>query len=373
MSVKKNENNSSPLTVTTHPGTSPEIVSLLERTVFGTKGKVRYRQKNIAKGMSSKSNLEFIQIKKRDQILGTTGIVTRSTTGLKDNFKSLYVRYLSISNPFRKQKKISLNQAHSKKKRVSNQLKKMIGNQITDHFEIPIITADEKASFYAFVESENFNSKELCINLGFYPTRKISTILFSRFYPQELSSISRICDVEKEEVKAQLASFYKNHSFYFEDQLFESGITFVLRKDNKIVAGIRCKPVHWEIVELPGMSGFFMQNVLPYLPVTKKLFNPENLTFLAFDYAWTSNNNIEYILELMSHACAQFEIHFGMYWGDKESKLISELKESKKLGFINTLNGDITADVMLRFINMNEHEQAELISKPVFVSALDNT
>ncbi|GAB5408388.1 MAG: hypothetical protein BalsKO_07530 [Balneolaceae bacterium] len=361
------------LEVVTKSGSSPEIRTLLKETIFGTKGKVRYQQRNIEEGINAQKNIKFIQIKKRDQILGTTGVVTRLTSGLEGNIKSLYIRYLSVKNPFRKKEKKRLSQANSVNKKSSSFLKKMIGDEITNHFENPICKSNEKAAFYAFVESENFNSKELCISLGFNPTRKISTLLFSRFYPKKTSSISLVQDSDKDEIRKRLASFYKNHSFYFQDDLFESGTYFVMKEEGKLLAGLRCKTVNWDIVEVPGVSGFFMQNILPYLPFTRKLFNPKNLYFLAFDHIWTSETGSSNIVTLMEHACSDFGIHLGMFWEDSESKLINELKKSKSLGFLHRIKGEVAADVMLRFINMNNQDQTELLKKPVFVSALDMT
>lgn len=365
--LQKNERN---LKVITRSGTSPEILSLLQQTVFGTKGKVRYRQKQIAEGMKSQKNLEFIQILKRDRVLGTTGVVTRETSGLQNGIKSLYVRYLSVNNPFRKKEKKQAQERTIRKERTSNPLKKLIGDQITDHFEKPVYEANEKASFYAFVESENYNSKELCINLGFYPTRQVSTILFSRFFPKESSRVSQTQSNSQSTVREMLSAFYEEHSFYFEDRLFESGTYLTLKREGEVVAGIRYKTVNWEIVEVPGFSGFMMQKVLPYLPLTRKLFNPRNLNFLAFDYAW---GKTELILELMEHASADSGINLGMFWGDVNSETILALKKSGKLGFLYAMNGEVTAEVMQRFINLDEEEQKELLEKPVFVSALDMT
>lgn len=358
------------LEVVTRSGISPEITSLLKHTVFGTKGKVRYRQKNIVEGMKSQKNLEFIQILKRNRILGTTGVVTRQTSGLGESLKSLYVRYLSVNNPFRKKAGKRDSNATRKKKRTSNRLKRMIGDQITNHFEQPVYQSGEKASFYAFVESENYNSKELCINLGFYPTRQISTVIFSRFSPKKSRRVSIAEHQDQQLIHKELNSFYKNYSYYFEDRLFEVGGYYVLKKEGKISAGIRCKAVNWEIVEVPGFSGFLMQKVLPYLPFTNRLFNPKNLVFLAFDFPW---GETKAVLELMEHCCAESEINVGMFWGDLESTLISELKESSQLGFLYRLNGEVTAEVMQRFINLDKNEQKELLQKPVFVSALDMT
>ncbi|MEQ9308695.1 MAG: hypothetical protein RLN90_04520 [Balneolaceae bacterium] len=361
-----------PLQVVTKSGSSPEIRDLLKNTIFGTKGKIRYQQKNIEERINSQKNIEFIQIKKRDRVLGTTGVVTRSTSGSNEEIKSLYIRYLSVYNPFRKNEK-RLTKANPTNTKSVSPLRKLINDEIVNHFEKPIIASNEKAAFYAFVESENFNSKELCKSLGFRSTRKISTLLFSRFHPQKNSAISIIQDSEKEEVRHHLALFYKNHSFYFEDQFFDLGTYLILKENERIIAGLRCKPVNWEIVEVSGLSGFFMQHVLPYLPFTRKLFNPRNLHFIAFDYLWNSEKDSSNILKLMENACAVFDINVGMLWGDSKSDLINQLKKSKKLGLLHQLKGEVNADLMLRFINMNIHDQNELLEKPIFVSALDMT
>lgn len=372
MSQNNSINESNSLKVVTTPGTSPQIVALLQKTIFGTKGKTRYRQKHIANGMASKKNLEFIQIQKSGTILGTTGVVTRMVKSGIEELTSFYIRYLSITNPFRNSKPSSTN-SPSKKRRRNSSLKKMIGEKITSHFEVPVLESESKAAFYAFVESDNENSKNLCVELGFNPLRKISTVLFSRFFPRTNSSISKAKLRDSSEISDKLSDLYKDHSFYFEDELFESGSYFCFKKDGKVVAGIRCKPVSWELVEVPGASGFLMQNVLPYLPFTNRLFDPKELKFLAFDYALYSENNESLVLDLMGHCSSIYGIHIGMYWGDIENNLVSWLKSSQKLGFLHNLKGDVTAEVMYRFVNFTEHQRSELLARPVFVSALDMT
>lgn len=372
MSLNNSTNEANQLKVVTTNGTSSEITALLQKTIFGTKGKIRYRQKHIANSMATKKNLEFIQIRKTDKTLGTTGVVTRAVKNGLDELTSFYIRYLSVRNPFRN------GQSHpsrfSPKKRTgTGSLKKMIENKITSHFEQPIIDAGSKAAFYAFVESDNRNSKNLCIELGFYPLRKISTVLFSRFLPKTHPSVSTAKLEDQGEISKQLTDLYVDHSFYFEDELFETEPYYCFKKNGGILAGIRCKPVSWELVEAPGISGFLMQRILPYLPFTSKLFNSKEMNFLAFDYPFYSLNNESLILELMEHCSAKYGIHIGMFWGDTDDVLVNQLKSSKKLGFLYKLKGDVTAEVMYRFINFTKQEESELLKKPVFVSALDMT
>ena len=369
MTTSDSNNVSTNLEVVTQTGTSPEIVSMLEQTIFGTKGKVRYRQKHIAKGMISQKNLEFIQIKKSNRILGTTGVVSRETATKSKPLKSLYIRYLSVLSSF--QNKGTIRKASSSAR--TGKLRTMIGELITNHFEKPVTESGNRAVFYAFVESENYNSKQLCISLGFYPTRKVYTLLYSRMYPHKSSDISVSKPEDHALIREELGRFYKEHAFYFEDRLFDEGSYYVFRKDGKIIGGVRARPINWEIIEVPGFNGFLMQKILPYLPLTKRLFNPKDMNFLAFDYLWHADKEQDVIPELLEHACADQQIHMGMLWGDTEDLLSNYLIDSGKLGFLHRVQGAVTAEVMMRFINSSEEKSKVVKRSPVFVSAMDMT
>ncbi len=362
----------STLHVTTQKGISPEVTKLLEQTIFGTKGKVRYRQKHIVDGMKAQKNLEFVQVKKGDRLLGTTGVVSRKTSGISNVMNSLYIRYLSINNPFTNKSKPT-SSSTKKRKRIGTSLKQKIGAEITGHFESPLLNENQQGVFYAFVESENYNSKELCITMGFYPQRRLSTIFFSRFFPKTSSKCREIQESELSGLKEILSQHYSDHAFYFDDPLSNTDNYFVLEQNGQIVAGVRCKPVHWELIEVPGFSGFLMQKVLPYLPLTSRLFSPKQFSFLAFDYAWTSLGDIDLLFEVMEHCCSIHNIHTGMIWCDTEADITQLFKKSNNLGFLNSIRKEVTAEVMMRFIGFDEQQKNDLLNKPVFVSASDMT
>ena len=109
------------------------------------------------------------------------------------------------------------------------QLRELITNKITNHFEQPFFEFKQDGLFYAYVESANINSKKLCISMGFEPTRKIETLLLVDL-TQHKKTISNISEFEIDEVKENLQSFYHNYLFYFEDQVFRKGFYFVKKK-----------------------------------------------------------------------------------------------------------------------------------------------
>ena len=354
---------------------SPKIARLLNNTVYGTEGKLRYRQKEIIERMKSQRNIEFIEISKGTRILGTTGIITRQTRTSDTPMNCRYVRYLSVSPGFKNQKRRT---KKSKTKSIAKEpkttgLRARIGEKITEHFEAPFLEENRKGAFYAYVESENINSRNLCLSMGFSPIRKVQTLLFSRFNPKKHKLVSNAGERDRGIIRKKLADFYKTHSLYFEDRIFDTGFYFVFKNDNQILAGIRAIPVHWQVVDYPGFEGWLMRQVLPYAPFTNRLFQPSEFRFLAFDYLFCEQKHVGQISLLMEHACTLLGYHIGMIFGDAETPFIQTLRSSGELGFMHSLFGPVSADLMVRFINADDEYREKIQQNPVFVSALDMT
>lgn len=345
---------------------SDELIGILRKTIFGTEGKLRYRQKEIEKGLRLLKGLQFIQVKKGKRILATVGVIKRPTRGLD----TLYVRYLSAFNPFRSQNKIP--PANRKLSR-SGRLRTSIGKIFTDHFEASFHDNGQRGCFYAYVEGDNVYSRNMCLSFGFKPVRELRTIVFSRLFPNFKASVREVSKKHLPSFLNEIHSFYKDHAFVFTNEIETRGKLYGWYKDEELIAGIRAWPVRWELVEVPGFTGFLMQKVLPYLPLTRRLFNPEDMHFMAFDMAWYKKG-CEYCLpQMMEHVFAEHQIHMGMISGDAESRLIQDLESTGKPGLLHRIKGTVRSDVMLRPINMSEEELDHLISKPVFVSAVDMT
>ncbi len=353
MKEKVEQENTSGLQVKVSRHGSPRIAQLLQKTVFGTEGKLRYQQKEIVERIKSQANVQFIEILKSTRVLGTVGMANRLVSNGDDSIHSLYVRYLSIAQPFKSRKQTSAQKNRRIRERKGS-LRNLIANEITSHFEEPFIENERTGAFYAYVESANINSRNLCISMGFHPTRKIETLLFSRFNPGQKRSIHNIADDEQDNVREQLKAFYRDYSFYFEDRIFQTGFYLVKKEKGKIIGGIRAVPVNWHLVDYPGFEGWLMQDVLPHLPFTNRLFQPDILKFIAFDYAWHLPDREHVIPQLMSHCCSLFGINLGMIWGDMKSGLIKNLKSGNDLGFVHSIIGSVKADLMVRPINFTK-------------------
>jgi hypothetical protein len=353
--------------VQVRPFGSPKIAELLQATVFGTPGKVRYRQKEIVQRMKSQRNIEFIEVQKGTRVLGTTGVISRPAHLGNEPLHTLYVRYLSVAAAFNKKPKkagsgFNTTVIKPATTRKPGRLHQLIGEQITGHFEQPFLENNQQGAFYAYVEAQNENSRNLCISMGFQPVRKVNTLLFSRFSPTLSKHIVNPAQSDFHNIRRLLHEFYKDHSFFFEDQIFNTGFYLVKKVKGEIVAGLRANPVNWQLVEYPGFEGWLMKDILPYLPFTNRLFKPGEMAFLSFDNLFYTEGNDGALLKY----------HIGMVWGDAGSPLIKTLKQ-KDLGFMHSVVGPVSADLMVRPINADEVTLKKIQESPVFVSALDMT
>lgn len=353
------------LEVKTVQGSSDEIVALLKNTVLGTPGKLRYKPADIIRNMQQIDNIEFIQIKKGPRVLGTTGVITRPT----NTARCLYVRYLSVESPGKEQPARKTKKRQVRKSR----LKQLIGEQLTNYFEQPFHEKEQPGCFYAYVETGNHQSRNLCETFGFSTSRIVNTVLFSRFSPKPSNNVRQVKPDNTDVFKHKLTEFYSNHSFFFDDRLTSFGRLYTLYEGEKPVAGARANKVVWNIVEIPGLSGFIMKRVFPYIPFLRRIFHPDNLQFLALDCLWHEPGNEHRVSELLEHICAVNNTHLGMYWGDRQTALTAYLKKDVKPGLMSKIAGTFSAYLMVRPINMSNAETAQMLSKPVYVSAVDMT
>jgi len=346
---------------------SEELLELLNNTILGTPGKLRYKQTTLEQTLRSLKNLEFIEIKKRNRVLGTAGFIHRETWSNHGRLKTLYVRYLSVYNPFgnRNRAKISTG-----RKARANNLRDKISSIFNQELNSTFDGENQSGLYYAFVEKENIQSKRLCESFGFKATGRVCTYLFSRFFPKKSSNIRLLTENELSEFNTNLENFYANYSLTFKDLEPRRGKLLGIYQNGAMIAGLRAFPVKWKLIDVPGFSGFLMQKVLPHLPVFNRIFSCEYFHFLAFDHIWYTSGNQDSVQKLMEHACADFSINVGLSWQDEKSKLSHYLSKRAKLGFLNIVNGIVEADLMVRWAN---DEKKEVIQQPIFISAVDMT
>lgn len=347
---------------------NPEIEEFLANTVYGKKGGLQYRHLNTATRLREIPAAEFATLRHGNRVIATAGIVSRTfDNGPLGRMSAYYVRYLSIHVHLNRQKDSRNPRGAVKRKIQPHSLKGTIARSLVRYFQNALVMPAAPILSYAYVEADNSYSMDLCIQHGYMPVRKFSTFIFSRLRPHKDSRVWLADEAMKQSAESLEAHFYKDYHLY-ENATTPSALSFVYIVNGKPVAGLQALPVEWDIQHVPGIGGFFLQNILP---IVVPKFDTRRLKFLAFHRLWFAEGFQESLPALMEAACAHFQRHIGLAWCDTESHLALALRSSRKLGLLHQFKKEMSAQVVAKFVRANEPEKQLFSAHPVFISALD--
>jgi len=360
--------------VTTHP--DEDINKHISRTFLGTPGKMRYRQKDANERMKSIKKIWFLSLRKKNRLLGTAGLAFRQVKHFGTSLNAYYVRYTSIFAPLRstrspKREMIEDKSLAGKQNFLKDKLLAYFDKMDTLNAD-PSVKNQDTIS-YAFIEKDNARSMNFSNLMGYRTVREFKTVYFSRFYPKLSAEVRPLKSSEIPLMSDRLSEMYAGYTLFFKDHLFRHNHYFVLLEGNEIIAGVQAEPVHWEIIEMPGISGSIFMKWVPHLPLLSRLFTPENFNFAAFEGLWYKKGSEKKISILFESVCALFGFNIGLTWVDTDSSVSNTLKSMGKLGFLSNIKGSVPAAVRIKFFNQSVGDQSEFIEKPAYISAYDLT
>jgi hypothetical protein len=298
---------------------------------------------------------------------------TRDNGQLNNAF---YIRYLSFLEPLRN-KKLAKNRLVPNGNLMIHP-RSFIKQQIFGLFAHPEVLAPplpntKRAIGYAYVESENQRSLQICSAFGFQKVRSFRTLPFSRFFPKKDSGLSKIKPEEQEEALQAVSRYYEDHNLFFPDHLFHGDHYYVLKRGGKMVAGLRVMPVNWVINHLPGFSGKLTLHLVPHLPLLSRLFNPQDFKFAAFEGLFSLPGHEAEVFTLMESVLADLKLHTGMLWLDDESEMYRFFLNSGQLGLLHQLEKPSPVNILIRFGESESETVADYQNAPAYISALDMT
>lgn len=327
-----------------------ETIDLLKSTQWGTDGPI-YQHKDTEQRILKMDKPLFFSLRKNAKTIGTCNFTRRKINVKGKIYESCYSRYFAIE-----------------KKSQGKIFGYLILKIIKAYFEQNTF---EPTIFYAYVDPENLRSHKLLQHIGFSVMRKFETYVFSRSFPKADSRVSRIKYEERHELLDLLIKQYANYTFVNFEKLFLLDNYFVLRRDNKIVAGIQANSTAWVIHSLPGFSGKIIINLIPHLPILSRLFNPKNFHFVAFDGVYCKEGYEKDLFLLMESVCALLNLNTGMMWLDADSELCARLKNAGDWGIMNKLKENIPGYLVAAFKNVSEKECKAFYNCPAYINALD--
>ncbi|MBO7523824.1 MAG: hypothetical protein J6T30_08240 [Bacteroidales bacterium] len=348
-----------------------DIIDILEHAVQGAEGGLRFSQTNIRSRIEEYGDrVRFMSLYKKNRIAGTAGAYYHITGQGALEYPSTYIKYLAFlsvyqTNINKKRKKVVIRRDDNlsfKKKTIE-----LFG---TPHvMDLPGVKEGDKHVLYAFIENMNERSKNIVSQVGFEYIRSFLTVAFSRFTPKKDNRVSKLQTDEKDKMNSLVKDFYKNYSFFNEDHLFKDDKYYVLKEDGEIVAGVWASPTVYKVYNIPGVWGWILRNILPIIPLFRRILPVDQLKCLLFDGLWFKKGHESKIETLMESVLATEGYYTGLIWADDHGELYDVLRTKNSMGALNRMLNAKPGLVYAKFVSFDNKEKERFYDVPAFISS----
>lgn len=338
------------LTITKHNKAIPEVYELIESMIWGTKGPRFYKIDTRVK-IDNSVKPDFLYLYIKEEFAGMCTISHRQVYFGKEWLPTYYLQFFAIKPEYQ-------GKAHGN----------VLVESVRDHYESiskhPVVS-------YAYIEGENVRSDKVAHFIKYKHASSFLTILFGRMFPKKNNHCRRYNPMEKDTLTALLNSFYKDYSFVHFEYAFNADNYWVLEKDGEILAGVQAHPQQWKFVNLPGASGKFILNLLPKIPIAKRLFNAKHHQFVCFESHYCKDGHEQDLITLMEHCLTEYGFTSGMTWFDPRSPLFQKLDTLKPWGLLDKIQGKHKANIYAKLHNIPESSWEVFTNKPFYIAAYD--
>lgn len=351
-----------------------EILDILNHAVQGSEGGLRFALQNIDTRIRAyKDQIRFISLYKKKKVTGTVGACFRVSGQGALRYPTTYIRYLAFHSVYQagrdwRQRDKTVIKADQGDDSFKHRTLELLSRPYL--FDLPDVFEQDRHIMYAFVESMNERSKNLVHQAGYEYIRSFLTVAFSRFSPKRDKRVNLLDPAEKSRMTEILLSYYKGYSFFSAEYAF-SGSYYVLMENDEIIAGVNAIPSLYKIYDIPGIWGWVIMNVLPKMPLFKRLFYPDEFRYLVFDAIYCKPGREKQLGYLFETACACEGFNTGITWLDDRSDLYDKIRSEVNMGALNRMLNAKPGLVYARFINLNELEKEPFYNAPAYISGFD--
>jgi hypothetical protein len=162
------------ITIKADTKASPEIISLLKNTLWGTPGSTQYKHLDTEKTINDIRSPNFFSLTRHQNLICTVCLAGRKVNIDGEEIATDYVRYLAADSKItRGRKSTSLS--------VNHRFDGLIKQFVSEVFEFGnqqerLALKDDKTLYFAYVESDNIRSLHMCNGFGFSKVRVLSTL-----------------------------------------------------------------------------------------------------------------------------------------------------------------------------------------------------
>jgi L-amino acid N-acyltransferase YncA len=333
-------------TITVDKTFDSTILTLLRKTIYGTKGP-KYQHTGQELKLQNLKNPIFFILRKQEETIGFYCLSEREIWIGKEKYLGYYGRYLAVDENHQ-----------------GNGFGKLLKKNATEYIES---NSTSLSVLYSYIEENNTRSFNISQKMGFETISTLETVLFSRLYPKKDTRVARINGTELPEILEKLES-QNVHTILrtFENINYQNNY-FVLKQNGRIVAGLQANPTRWKIVEMGGVGGKIILNVLPYIPILKRLINPQKHDFIAIEGIFIETGDDELLYPLIEGVLHHFSVTSALIELDSKSSILEIFKKKQSLGLLNTFKNEIKTHVMIKSIN----NKSPVPHREAYVSSFD--
>ena len=353
---------------------SDEMLYLLNNTIQGSEGGMRYSLQDVNKKIQAyNKSIRFISLYKNNRLTGTIGACFRVSGQGNLRFPSSYMRYLAIQSVYQVDPAWTGRRTFGIRSDKEDSFKQNILSFFSKPhmLELDEVKEGDKHIMYAFIESMNERSKNIVNQAGYEYVRSFLTVAFSRFSPQLDKRVEILGKDDRPLMEDILRDYYREYSLFSLDYAFYGNRYYVLKEDNKIVAGVLAIPNRHKIYDIPGVWGWVIMKVLPRIPYYKRLFHPEEFKYLVFDAIYCREGYEKHLATLFESVCASEGYYTGLTWLDDRSRLYDELRTGVNMGALNRMLNAKPGLIYVQFINFDEKEKELFYEAPAYISGFD--
>lgn len=327
-----------------------DIQDLLWGMKWGTNGPIYQKVKNSDKD-NNIHKPHFIQLIKSGQLIGMCTVSERQMWFGDDEITSGYLQHFSVKKEFQ-----------------GNKYSQLLIDTTKQYFEKYFDTFIG----YAYIEGSNIRSQKAAQFIGYDPIRNFKTIFFSRLFPKKNDTVRRYKSSEKPAILNKLKSFYKNYGFVHFTNTFHHDNYFVMERNGEIVAGVQAYPVEWKILEMPGFAGKLIMNVVPYIPIINKLFQPKQHRFLVFDSLFCQKGQEADLIQLLEATLAELNHYSGLLWLDTKDDLFINLEALNDWGVLDKVEGKLPVTTIAKIHGLPKEKIEEFKEMPMYIAGFDS-
>jgi hypothetical protein len=209
--------------------------------------------------------------------------------------------------------------------------------------------------------------------MGLETVGEMASFSFSRLQPRKSVRVEQLKENEQDQMLELLKTYYKEYTLVFTDPLFKNNDYYVIRDQDRVVAGLQIYPVTWRIVDFGSKTANALVGMGCKIPWVGRRISPEKLDLLAFDGIYCEPGYEASLYELMEGVLALSGRYLAMIMADTSSELYGIFEKQEKLGLVHKVIGTFKADIRVRFINLPEETRQYFLDHPTYIPTYDNS